>query len=158
MLSIQSTLFVYSCLPPLLSLFLSFFFSLSLSFSLPPSHQSSYPNEPVSPVSLRVRMKILPFLLKSTLAANTFPACVQVNTISSTSNEISHKIYYSTSSQCHREKQIHLKNFFYLAWEDQISLPPPNRGIFSSRNIQLYIHVAQRVIKINYGADGKGKK
>ena len=38
----------------------------------------SAPQEHRSPVTLRVRLRIMPYLLKSTLAANSFPATVQV--------------------------------------------------------------------------------
>ena len=40
----------------------------------------SAPQEHRSPVTLRVRLRIMPYLLKSTLAANSFPACMQVFT------------------------------------------------------------------------------
>lgn len=35
-------------------------------------------NSNCSPSNLRMRLRILPVLLKSTLAANSFPACIQV--------------------------------------------------------------------------------
>jgi proteasome component ECM29 len=44
----------------------------------PQSSQSSSPVEAVSGCNIRIRAKILPFLLKSTLAANSFPASVQL--------------------------------------------------------------------------------
>lgn len=44
--------------------------------SAPPSTPN--PKDHLAPVSLRVRLRLMPYLLKSTYAANSFPACVQV--------------------------------------------------------------------------------
>jgi len=42
--------------------------------------QSAPARESRAPATLRVRLRIMPYLMKSTLAANSFPACVQVST------------------------------------------------------------------------------
>ena len=45
------------------------------------SRQSTNPKDHCSPASLRVRLKMMPYFLKSTYAANCFPACVQVSVL-----------------------------------------------------------------------------